>query len=56
MNKRIKVKTPRGIVYCQKDKTGLYKIYQTETGGKSTGILNLDYLLSKNDSFYQVIS
>ncbi len=52
---RIKVKTPRGIVYCQKQKTGLYKIYPTATSKRSTGILNLDYVLSLNDGLYQVI-
>lgn len=52
---RIKVQTPRGIVYCEKQKTGLYKTYNTAIGGKSKGILNLDYVLKLNDGLYVIL-
>lgn len=54
-NNRLKVRTPRGIIYCQLQKNGLYKKYNSPEGGRTTGILNLTYVLSLNDGLYEVL-
>jgi len=52
---RLKVRTPRGIIYCQLQKNGLYKKYNSSEGGRTTGLLNLTYVLSLNDGLYEVL-
>jgi len=55
-NNRLKVRTPRGIIYCQLQKNGLYKKYNQPEGGRTTGLLNLTYALSLNDGLYEILA